>query len=138
MIYLKTYLASLVILAVLDYIWLGLIIKNFTNQQLAPVARMSEGQVSPVMWAALLVYLVMGLAATLFVAPKAEVHSIPASFAWGAALGFVIYAIYDMTNYAILKDYPLTFALVDIAWGTFLFGATGAVLCLILPTLHRL
>ena len=45
----------------------------------------------------------------------------------GAALGFVMYGLYDMTNYATLAAYPLDFALRDMVWGTSLFAVVSAV-----------
>ena len=39
---------------------------------------------------------------------------------YGALFGFFAYLTYDMTNYATLKDYPLSVVLVDTAWGTFI------------------
>lgn len=40
-----------------------------------------------------------------------------------AAIGGAAYAIYDFTNYALFKDYTLTFALMDTTWGAILFAA---------------
>ena len=42
-------------------------------------------------------------------------------------IGAATYAVYDFTNYAILKNYDLTFALTDIVWGGVLFGLTALV-----------
>jgi uncharacterized membrane protein len=43
--------------------------------------------------------------------------------AWeAAAIGAAAYAVYDFTNYALFKDYTLTFALMDTAWGGILFA----------------
>jgi uncharacterized membrane protein len=39
-------------------------------------------------------------------------------------LGFVIYGVYDTTNYAILKKWDAKLALMDILWGGALFGLT--------------
>ncbi len=36
----------------------------------------------------------------------------------GAALGFVAYATYDLTNHATLKNWPGMLTVVDMAWGT--------------------
>ena len=36
-------------------------------------------------------------------------------------LGLATYAVYDFTNYAILENYSLTFALMDSLWGGVLF-----------------
>ena len=44
---------------------------------------------------------------------------------YGAFLnGMAVYAVYDFTNLAILKDYTLKMALMDAVWGGVLF-ATG-------------
>jgi uncharacterized membrane protein len=44
---------------------------------------------------------------------------------WQAALlGFVIYGVYDFTNYAIFKKYDLSVALMDTVWGSVLLTAT--------------
>lgn len=45
----------------------------------------------------------------------------------GAALGFAMYGLYDLTNYATLARYPLSFALTDIAWGSVLFASASAI-----------
>ena len=36
-------------------------------------------------------------------------------------LGFLVYLIYETTNYAILRDWPLTLVWVDSIWGGILF-----------------
>jgi uncharacterized membrane protein len=38
----------------------------------------------------------------------------------GAALGFVAYATYDLTNQATLTDWPVIVTVADMIWGTFL------------------
>ena len=38
-----------------------------------------------------------------------------------ALLGFGTYAVYDATNYAVLKEYDLQFAVMDSLWGGALF-----------------
>ncbi len=45
----------------------------------------------------------------------------------GAALGAVVYGVYDFTNHATLARYPLYMAVSDLAWGAVLFGLTAAV-----------
>jgi uncharacterized membrane protein len=47
------------------------------------------------------------------------------AFAYGAGFGFVTYGIYDFTNYATLKSYPLVLLAADLAWGTFVCGLTS-------------
>jgi len=43
--------------------------------------------------------------------------SIPKTSKEAFLLGLSTYAIYDFTNYAILKKYSLQFALMDTVWG---------------------
>jgi uncharacterized membrane protein len=43
----------------------------------------------------------------------------------GAALGFLCYATYDLTNFATLKIWSLKVTLLDILWGTFLTGSAS-------------
>lgn len=39
-------------------------------------------------------------------------------------LGFCIYGIYDGTNYAMFKKWPIDIAIMDALWGGILFSAT--------------
>jgi uncharacterized membrane protein len=43
----------------------------------------------------------------------------------GALFGFFCYATYDLTNMATLKVWWLHLTLADMAWGTFLTGASA-------------
>ncbi len=44
----------------------------------------------------------------------------------GAAIGLLMYGVYDLTNYATLSRYPTAYALSDMAWGTFLCAVVAA------------
>jgi uncharacterized membrane protein len=68
---------------------------------------------------AVIVYAIM-IAAVWFFAVR-PASSVQEAAGRGAALGFAMYGLYDLTNYATLAKYPLWFALTDIMWGTFLF-----------------
>jgi uncharacterized membrane protein len=47
------------------------------------------------------------------------------ALALGALFGLFCYGAYDLTNLAVLKDWPLQVTLVDIAWGA-VVSAVGA------------
>ena len=49
----------------------------------------------------------------------------------GGLLGFLIYGVYDGTNYGIFKNWPMKVFLIDIAWGTFLFATTTKIIKLL-------
>lgn len=44
----------------------------------------------------------------------------------GAAIGAVMYGVYDMTNLATLTKYPLNYAVTDMIWGTVLCAVVAA------------
>ncbi len=38
-------------------------------------------------------------------------------------LGFCIYGIYDFTNLATIKKWPIFLVMIDVTWGAFLFSS---------------
>jgi len=50
----------------------------------------------------------------------------------GLVAGFIIYGVYNFTNYATLYHYPLWLAFVDTVWGSFAMGLTGLLLTVVL------
>ena len=76
------------------------------------------------------VYLLIALAIWFFVFQVADssIAKNPGkAFAVGATLGFSMYGLYDLTNFATLKGYTLEMTLVDMAWGTFLSGTAAGL-----------
>ena len=57
------------------------------------------------------------LPAVIVYVALAYLVSIPKTSKEAFLLGLSTYAIYDFTNYAILKNYSLQFALMDTVWG---------------------
>jgi len=124
----KIFLCTLVAVPVLDFIFLGYIAKPFYAAHMAPVGRMVDGQIKPVYWAAVAVYLVIAFGMTYFAGARIE----QAETWWqaamvGAALGFVIYGTYDFTNHATLKSWPVPLLIADITWGAVVCGASAAI-----------
>jgi uncharacterized membrane protein len=56
----------------------------------------------------------------VFVLKSGLVTSYQTAVGYGALMGFLMYAMYDLTNLTFLKDYPMSFVAIDIMWGTFL------------------
>lgn len=111
--------------AVLDSLWLGLLMSSFYRTQLAPIARLANGGFAPLWTPALLVYLLLSLGTAVFVVPRAS--SPLAALAFGALFGLVSFGVYDLTNYATLAAWPRVVVLVDMAWGAFACGVAAAV-----------
>jgi uncharacterized membrane protein len=71
---------------------------------------------------ALLCYLLMTFSLNYFVLSKSK--SIKDAF----ILGFIIYGIYNTTNYTILKDWNIYMSIIDTFWGGILFSLTTYIL----------
>jgi uncharacterized membrane protein len=114
-------LAIIVTMLVLDIAWL-----TATNATTRPMFAALQGQPLKIRWIpTLAVYAIMVAALWYFaVSPSTNITDAAGR---GAALGFSMYGLYDLTNYATLERYTLDFALTDIIWGTFLFTVTAAV-----------
>jgi uncharacterized membrane protein len=109
-----------VVFMLLDGIWLGVLMKGFYRDQLAPIVRLADGGIAPNWPAALAVWALLGVGIALFVIPVSPTAT--AAAVHGALLGFVVYGVYDFTNYSTLRQWPFVLVLVDVAWGT---GATA-------------
>lgn len=81
--------------------------------------------------AAIIAYAAMVLGLIFFVIPAAKAdpssNKVFKALRHGALFGFVVYAIYNATNYAIFQDYSLTTALLDTIWGTTVYFASTLV-----------
>lgn len=78
---------------------------------------------------AALFYLIYVFGIVVFAAaPALKVDHWATASVYGACLGFIAYATYDLTNQATLRDWPVTLTIVDCVWGTFVtsLSATAA------------
>jgi len=121
----KLAVAGAVVFMVLDGVWLGLVMKNFYRDQLAPIVRLGTGGIAPNWPAAFVVYALLGTGIALFVIPRASTASLAA--AYGAVFGLVVYGVYDFTNYSTLRQWPFVLTLADVGWGAVASAACAAV-----------
>ena len=119
----RLYAVALPTFLVMDLIWLGVVARSFYQSQMGHLMR------SQVNWAAAIVFYVLFVAGIVVLAvwPAVERQSLAHALVLGALLGLVTYAAYDLTNLATLEGFPLTVALVDLAWGTVLCAIVSAV-----------
>lgn len=118
-----------VIFMVLDGLWLGVLMKHFYRDQLAPIVRLVDGGIAPNWPAALVVYVLLGAGIALFVIPQSPTPTLAAMH--GALLGLVVYGVYDFTNYSTLRQWPFALVMVDVAWGTAATAACSTVVRLL-------
>lgn len=108
---------------VLDGVWLGVLMKRFYRDQLAPIVRLADGGIAPNWPAAFVVYVLLGTGIALFVIPRATSTSLAA--AYGALFGLVVYGVYDFTNYSTLRQWPFVLTLADVGWGAMASAAAA-------------
>lgn len=120
---LRMYVLALVVCFAIDLVWLGLVAKDFYQGQIGHLMR------SEVLWApAVLFYLIYVAALVVFVArPALEKGSVGRAAGYGAFFGLAAYATFDLTSLALLKDFPLKVAVVDMAWGSGLSAAVSGI-----------
>lgn len=121
------YILTLVVFFAIDMIWLGVVAKGFYRRHLGSF-------MSPkVNWiAAMLFYLLFIVGLLVFaVRPALEAGALLNALFYGALLGLISYATYDLTNLATLKDWPLIVTIVDLIWGTVLGGAVSFISALL-------
>jgi uncharacterized membrane protein len=120
---LRQFVIVLAAVIVLDVIWLGVLMKDFYRQSLAPLARMSGGGLDPIWPIAALVYPVLATGLSVLVLSRART---PIEALWlGAVFGATSFAVYDLTNHATLREWRAAMTLVDIGWGAFSCGVAS-------------
>ncbi len=113
---LLTYVIMLITFGFLDAVWLGVIANQWYFGSLSGLLREPF-----ITWPWLVFYLAYCAAALyLAVLPSVTNGKVQLSQALlkGAVVGATAYGTYNLTNYAIVADWPLTITLIDWAWGT--------------------
>ena len=124
--YVKLFIISMLVFFILDMTWISFIAKGLYFKSYANWLRLDNGGLLPVWWAAVIIYALFAFATLTFVVPLSQ-GSLLSAFFYGAALGLVIYGVYDFTCVAIFKDWPVMMAFVDWLWGTFLCAVSASI-----------
>lgn len=120
--YAGVYLATFVVLFLIDMLWLRVIAVQWYQQAMGPLLTDSPNLV-----AAALFYLMFPAALVIFaVAPGAADASVLKVAAMGALFGFFAYATYDLTAIAVIRNWPVGISILDMAWGALASGIATA------------
>ena len=111
------YLISAIIFVILDGTYLNLI-KGYFNKQVKSIQG-SDIQMNIVATGLVYVVLIHGL--NYFIIKKNK------SIKEAALLGFFTYAVYELTNLALFKNWSILTVIIDTTWGAVLFGLTTAI-----------
>lgn len=108
------YLLTAIIFVLLDSLYLNMI-KNYFNSQIKLIQG-SEMKVKILPASITYIFLVFGL--LYFIIQKNR------SISDAAILGLIIYAVYELTSYALFDKWSIFTVIIDTLWGSFLFGFT--------------
>ena len=109
------YLSFLIALIAIDLVWLLGIAKNLYRNEMGDLMA-SE----PKLLAGLAFYLIYALGVCIFViVPALSKQSWIYALQYGALFGLFCYMTYDLTNLAVVRNFPTQLAFIDIAWGSF-------------------
>jgi len=120
--HLVAWAVTFVVLLVIDMIWLGVVAKGMYQEAMGDL--MSP---NPRLAFAAVFYLVYPVGLLLFaIMPGVEAQSVVRAAVLGALFGMFCYATYDLTNLAVIRNWPLALSFIDIAWGTVVSGVAAA------------
>jgi uncharacterized membrane protein len=108
--YAALYLATLLVILPLDFLFLGVVAKGYFVAQVGSML----GEVKPV--PAVLFYLLYVAGTVIFVSGAAGA-TWQSTLLYGALFGFFCYATFELTSLAILKHWSWGVAAMDITWG---------------------
>ncbi len=119
----RNYLIILAVSLLIDMFWHVFIAQKLFREQIGHL--MAE---KLKIYAGLIFYLINSAAILLFVInPSLERQNTIHTLFYGGFLGFSMYATYNFTNLALLKDWPIKLTILDLAWGTFAAAATSLI-----------
>jgi uncharacterized membrane protein len=108
------YASFLIALIAIDLIWLLGVAKNVYRDQMGDLMA-----TEPKLLAGLAFYLLYALGVCIFViVPALSKQSWLHALQYGALFGFFCYMTYDLTNLAVVRNFPTQLAFIDMAWGS--------------------
>jgi uncharacterized membrane protein len=116
-----SFIATFLVMAVLDGIWLGAVARGFYRRHLGYLMADTPN------WAAAgAFYVLYAIGVAVFaVQPGVDAGSALSALWRGALFGLVAYATYDLTNMATVRGWPAILTVVDLSWGTVLSAAVA-------------
>lgn len=122
-LFIKLYLIALPVFFAVDLLWLGVLARGIYNKYIG------DFLASPPNWTAAILFYLMFIVGIIFFAvyPAVEKNSAQHALLYGALFGFFTYMTYEMTNLAVIKDWPLAIVPIDILWGVVLSASVAGI-----------
>jgi uncharacterized membrane protein len=116
--YVVLYLATLVVLIPVDFLFLGVVAKGLFASEVGDML----GELRPL--PAILFYLLYGVGILIFVSGSMSA-TWQTTLLYGALFGFFCYATFELTSLSLLKHWTWTVVVVDVAWGSFVTAVSA-------------
>jgi uncharacterized membrane protein len=114
------YLATLIVLIPIDFLFLGTVAKSFFSSQVGDM--LGEIRLTP----AILFYLLYVAGILIFVSGSASA-TWQSTLLYGALFGFFCYATFELTSLSLLKHWTWPVVMVDVSWGTFVTAVSSTL-----------
>ena len=118
---------AVLVLLVLDVLWIWFYMGGLYGK-MVPRIQGCELQMNVI--SAGIAYLLMVIALIYLVLPNirsSPSHRLSDSLRYGALFGLVAYGIYDFTAGAVFKNWDFKLAVIDVAWGAFVYTITSYI-----------
>src|ERR1700754_170616 len=106
------YLATLIVIIPIDFLFLGMIAKSFFTSQVGDM--LGEIKLAP----AILFYLLYVVGILIFVSGSHDA-TWQSTLLYGALFGFFCYATFELTSLSLLRHWTWPVVAVDVSWGAF-------------------
>ena len=128
--FVKTLLVVFAVFMAIDLLYLGVIAKSFVRKQLGHLMGDTN-------WPAAVIFYIQYCIGLIYfvIDPALSIGEPTDALVNGALFGFFLYATYELTSYAILKNWPKGFVIPDILWGIFLSSSVSYISYIILAKL---
>ena len=114
------YLATLIVLIPIDFLFLGLVAKGFFTSQVGDM--LGEIRLAP----AILFYLLYVGGILIFVSSQGGA-TWQSTLLYGGLFGFFCYATFELTSLSLLKHWTWPVVIVDVSWGTFVTAVSSTL-----------
>jgi uncharacterized membrane protein len=116
--YAVLYLATLVVLIPIDFLFLGIVAKGFFAAEVGDML----GEIRPA--PAVLFYLLYVAGILIFVSGPATA-TWSSTLIYGALFGLFCYATFELTSLSLLKHWTWAVVVVDVSWGSFVTAVSA-------------
>ena len=116
----KAAVAVVCTMVILDLLWLGIVATDLYNDRLGDLRAKDTVVLAAALFYVQYVAVIIGFA----VLPAARIKDAALR---GLGIGWVAYATYELTNWAVIEGWPASLVAIDITWGLVLTTLVAAV-----------